>query len=148
MARVKHPDTFTCDICGSEMDEEDVIRVSVPVMVRHVEQEDGELRLVERFLYDSRELDLCCECFDLVLLVDEVQQEGRAPRYEFIPERFKAGEVLHGYGLTRIVHDEEASAACGRPMSRCTLCGARIPDEGPDPYVCCPCCRSTVVLDE
>lgn len=64
MATVKHPDTYTCDICGTEFDEKR--RVNVPVLWV-TEQNEG--RSVKPY-FGTKELDLCEACTDKVHVVE------------------------------------------------------------------------------
>lgn len=64
MATVKHPDTYTCDICGAEFDEKR--RVNVPVLWL-TEQNEG--RPVKPY-FATEELDLCETCADKVHVVE------------------------------------------------------------------------------
>lgn len=86
MARIKHPDTFLCDLCGDEMSEKEVNRVVAPFTSYHVATEYG-LKLKDRLEYDWREFDLCDACLYHVLVIREVPRFHQKPEFEFIEEK-------------------------------------------------------------
>lgn len=83
MARIKHPDTFKCDLCGDEMNENEVNRVVAPFTSNYVATEHG-LRLKDRLEYDSREFELCDACMWRVIVIREIPKFYQEPEFEFI----------------------------------------------------------------
>lgn len=79
MARITHPDTFKCDLCGDEMNENEVNRVVAPFASNYVATEYG-LRLKDRLEYDSREFELCDACTWSVIVIRETGQRASRGR--------------------------------------------------------------------
>lgn len=69
MGRVKHPDTFTCDICGRDLDKQESEHVW-PVMTfcNETANEYG-VRLSASIDYNCEELFLCRDCMKSVAIV-------------------------------------------------------------------------------
>ena len=89
MARVKHPDTFKCDLCGHEMSESEVNRVTAPFVRTHVATEWG-LNPKDRLEYDSQEFDLCDACLRKVVVIREIPRFYQEPEFMFRYERDEA----------------------------------------------------------
>lgn len=85
MARVKHPDTFTCDLCGEEMSEDEVNRVVAPFTSKYVATDHG-LKLKDVFTVRTREFDLCDACAYRVVLIDEVPRFHQESEFAFREE--------------------------------------------------------------
>lgn len=62
MGRIKHPDTFTCDICGRDLDAQESGHVwPVLTFCDEVADENG-IHHAEETRYNWSELYLCREC--------------------------------------------------------------------------------------
>ncbi len=82
--RVKHPDTFICDICGREVGEFDIeMAAGVYVLSDSRINESGELEKVGARIL-SVSLDLCFDCIEKVVRVREVPDRVLGPKYELI----------------------------------------------------------------
>lgn len=66
MARIKHPDTFRCDICGTEVDQYAVFHAELPVMFT-TNQNDGKPH--DPYV-DVAHVDLCPDCLDRCVTVE------------------------------------------------------------------------------
>ena len=64
--RIKHPDTFKCDLCGAELEEDAVKHTSLLVRFT-TEQNEG--RSCEPY-YQTIGLDLCPECLDKAITIN------------------------------------------------------------------------------
>lgn len=64
--RIKHPDTFTCDICGVEMEQNVAHHRSLPVLFL-TEQNEG--RPVKPYI-QMQEIDLCADCLDRCTVIE------------------------------------------------------------------------------
>ena len=84
--RIKHPDTFTCDVCGADMSSEQ--RVAIPVLHDRSVDEYGARPLEEPDI-DCKELDLCDECLSRVTVIRERPVFYGASEYEFIDREQK-----------------------------------------------------------
>lgn len=84
--RIKHPDTFICDICGREVGESDIEKgASVYALSDSRINGAGELEKTEARTL-SVKLDLCFECIEKVVRVREVPDRVLGPKYELIEE--------------------------------------------------------------
>ena len=73
MARVTHPDTFTCDLCGRQLAEGDMTHLdNVPVLFT-TEQTEG--RQVTPYV-EQVPLDLCHDCVDHLVNVYAIGAMG------------------------------------------------------------------------
>lgn len=79
MARVKHPDTFKCDLCGTEHEEKDIAHVKMPVLFT-TEQNEG--KPVKPYVSEDCTLDLCASCLDRALTIEATGCMG-FNRYEW-----------------------------------------------------------------
>lgn len=66
MARIVHPDTYTCDMCGIEMEQNVVHHRSLPVLFL-TEQNEG--RPVKPYI-TTQEIDLCPDCLDRCTVIE------------------------------------------------------------------------------
>lgn len=66
MAKIKHPDTFACDMCGVETDEGANFHARLPV--RFV-SEQNEGRPCAPY-FEITELDLCPDCLDRCVAIE------------------------------------------------------------------------------
>lgn len=82
MARIKHPDTFTCDLCGAELTEDEVSRVRAPFISTMVATEHGT-KVKDEFEYRTREFDLCDACAYRVVAIHEVPRFFHESEFEF-----------------------------------------------------------------
>lgn len=78
MARITHPDTFRCDLCGTECEENEINHVKMPVLFT-TEQNEG--RLVTPYL-TTCDIDLCITCLDRALTIEASGSMG-FNRYEW-----------------------------------------------------------------
>lgn len=83
MARIKHPDTFKCDLCGDEMSESELNRVVAPFTSNYVETEYGT-KLKDRLEYDWREFELCDACLYEVIAIQETPKFYQEPVFSLI----------------------------------------------------------------
>lgn len=84
--RIKHPDTFVCDICGREVGEFGIEKgASVYALLDSRISEAGELEKTEARIL-SVKLDLCFDCVEKVVRVREVPDRVLGPKYELIEE--------------------------------------------------------------
>lgn len=63
--RIKHPDTFRCDLCGTEMGHNEVFQAKLPVIFT-TEQNEGR---PSKPYVQMEQLDLCRECLDRYIAV-------------------------------------------------------------------------------
>lgn len=69
MGRIKHPDTFTCDICGRDLDKQESEHVwPVLTFCDEVANEYGT-RMSENTEFNWFELFLCRECLSSIVRV-------------------------------------------------------------------------------
>lgn len=66
MATVKHPDTYTCDICGNPFDCER--KVKLPVLFDKEEYEYG-VHALENPKLEHVDMDICEDCLSKVIKV-------------------------------------------------------------------------------
>ena len=71
MGRIKHPDTFTCDICGRDLDYLESVH-SWPVITHcnEVANEYG-IKVTENKDYDFSSLYLCQDCLSKIAVVQK-----------------------------------------------------------------------------
>lgn len=69
MGRIKHPDTFTCDICGCDLDAQESKHVwPVLTFCDEVADENG-IHMAENTEFNWSELFLCRECLSSIVTV-------------------------------------------------------------------------------
>lgn len=75
MATIKHPDTYTCDICGAEFD-----RKSRHSVVVRNHDEYGWAHINPAPIYETLEIDLCQKCLKSVAVVhrDMIYGDGKS----------------------------------------------------------------------
>lgn len=67
MATIKHPDTYQCDLCGTEYDDADSLtKTRIPVKWL-TEQNEG--RTVKPY-FRVQEIDLCDSCIEKVAVIE------------------------------------------------------------------------------
>lgn len=81
MAVIKHKDTYSCDICGSLVD--DCYHINLPVLTDLIETEYGESKLKEKEI-ENKDLDICEECLLKVIRVKRTIGFYRQDCYKII----------------------------------------------------------------
>ena len=80
--RVEHPDTFTCDVCGREI--ERAHSVTLPVRWT-TEQNEG--RPCASYVKEET-IDLCPACFEMAVVIEAARCMGRNS-YRFVRQGAK-----------------------------------------------------------